>query len=341
MKIAGSISVLFVVGFIVLTTPFQLYGQEAGIIEQIHGSAYWKEDLRSRAIRLDPQRDKGRLLRAGERLRCDRGAELRLRLYGRIVRWISSSWFPIPYTSPDNTNLRSQVILTYGSRGGGDRGATSIYSPSSLGRVRPGTFEIRWIPKPGLRVVSLLIREASPSGHEILRQNIAARISGHVRSETARQALLKYRTERGHGPLLLVLLGEREEIDRTTFFLVSARDEESLDQELRVWDQEPEGLWRHLARAHSFVVHEMFTEAADEYEAALRHAPAGTDLLRRTITAHQRTGNVAREKQLYKRLPKRIRLSHEENKKIVELRLDDRYVSTGISRMGSRFLVLP
>jgi hypothetical protein len=48
----------------------------------------------------------------------------------------------------------------------------------------------------------------------------------------------------------------------------------------------------------------MFTEAAEEYEAALKYAPDSTDLLRRTIAAHQRTGNTPREKELSAHLAK-------------------------------------
>jgi hypothetical protein len=63
-------------------------------------------------------------------------------------------------------------------------------------------------------------------------------------------------------------------------------------------------MWRHLGIARAFTVHQMFTEAAEEYEAALKYAPDSTDLLRRTIAAHQRTGNTPREKELSAHLAK-------------------------------------
>ena len=316
MRIAIWILGVCAAGTIILSAPLHSSAQEAGIIEGIRGNAYWKKDAHSQEVKLDPKRDKSRLLRAGERIRCDRGGELRLRLYSRPVKWVSPSWFPIPYVTGDKMDSRRQVLVDYGKRGGGDRGATSVYAPSSHSTARPATFEIRWIPKPGLRVLTLIIREESPSGREILRENVAAGMSGLIVSEAARNAITKYRAERALGPLLLILLGAREEIDRVTFFLLSARDEHSLDQELMFWDKVPEGLWRRLGRAHAFTVREMFTEAAEEYEAALKYAPEGTDLLRRTITAHKRTGNVVREEELSRRLPKGTKLSHLENRRM-------------------------
>jgi hypothetical protein len=309
MKIAVRALAVFVLGIIALTSTPQSYAQEAGILEGIRGRAYWKKDPLSQAVRLDPQRDKGRLLRAGESVRCDRGGKLWLRLYNRSLRLRGPSpWFPIPHVPAGGTDMRRQALEEYGRLGGRDRGPASVYSPSSHSKVRPATFEIRWIPKAELQTFTLIIREASPSGREILRQDIADGASGHLISDVARHTLVRYRTERGHGPLLLILLHSRLEIDRVSFFLLSAQNEQSLKQELIFWDKEPEGLWRHLGRARAFILHEMFTEAAEEYEAALAQAPKSIDLLKRTIQAHKRTGNFVREEALTRRLPKGIEL---------------------------------
>jgi len=288
-----------------LTSPLASFAQEAGIIAQIRGDAYWKKDARSEPIKLHPKRDKGRLLWAGERLRCSPRSELWLQLYKRAFRVpCTSSWFPIPYVQADKSDPARQVLVTYGTRGGGERGESSIYSPSNGASVNPATFEVRWIPKPGQPVLSLLIREVSPSGREIFRQDVVDGMSGHISSKTVRRALAEYRDERGHGPLLIILRGDRREIASVRFFLLSAIDQEALTHELRSWNKKPEGIWRHLGIAQAFTRREMFTEAAEEYEAALKHAPDGIDLLRKTIAAHKRTGNTAREKELSARLAK-------------------------------------
>jgi hypothetical protein len=309
MKIMVRALAGFVLGLLALNSAARLYAQEVGILEGIRGHAYWKKDARSQAVRLDPQRDKGRLLRAGERIRCGRGGKLWLRLYNRRLSLRGPSlWFPIPYVPAGETDVRRQALEEYGRLGGRDRGPSSVYAPSNHSKVRPATFEIRWVPKAELPAFTLVIREVSPSGREIFRQEIADGASGQLISEVVRQTLTRYRTERGHGPLLLIRLRSRLEIDSVKFFLLSAQDEQTLRQELTFWDKESDGLWRYLGRARTFILHEMFTEAAAEYEAALAQAPKSIDLLKRTIQAHKRTGNFAREEALAQRMPKGMEL---------------------------------
>lgn len=93
-----------------------------------------------------------------------------------------------------------------------------------------------------------------------------------------------------------------------TFSLLSLKDEQSLEQELAFWDQEAKGIWHRLGRARAYNHYGMFTEAAREYEAALSQAPQSLDLLTRVIWAHMRTGNIAREEELIRRLPKGMEL---------------------------------
>lgn len=288
-----------------LTVPFVAVAQEAGIIEEVRGNAYWKKDASSTRVKLHPRRDKGRLLRAGERVRCDPQSELRLRLYERALNVpCGPTWFPIPYVQADKNHPARLALVEYGRRGGGERGNPSIYSPANRASVNPATFEIRWITNLG-PVKSLLIKEASPTGREIFHQNVIDGMSGHISSEDARQALLKYREERGHGPLLIILSdSRRRDLAGVRFFLISKTAERDLNQELRSWKKEPEGMWRHLGIARALTVHQMFTEAAEEYEAALKYAPDSIDLLRRTIAAHQRTGNTPREQELSAHLAK-------------------------------------
>jgi hypothetical protein len=298
MKTTALTCWVFAAAFI-LAFAFVAVAQEAGIIEEVRGNAYWKKDARSARVKLHSRRDKGRLLRAGERVRCDPKSELRLRLYERDLSVpCSPTWFPIPYVQADKNHPARLVLIEYGRRGGGERGDASIYSPANRASVNPATFEIRWITNLG-PVKSLLIKEASPSGRDIFHQNVVDGMSGHISSEGARQALVKYREERGHGPLLIILSdSRRRDLAGVRFFLITERTERDLDQELRSWKNEPEGMWRHLGMAHAFAVRQMFTEAAEEYEAALRYAPDSTGLLRRTIAAHQQTGNSPREKEL-------------------------------------------
>src|SRR6476619_5612589 len=110
MKITVCTCWVFAAAFM-LTFPFIAVAQEAGIIEEVRGNAYWKKDARSSRVKLYPKRDKGRLLRAGERVRCDSQSELRLRLYERALNVpCSPTWFPIPYVADTNHPARQVLI---------------------------------------------------------------------------------------------------------------------------------------------------------------------------------------------------------------------------------------
>jgi hypothetical protein len=59
----------------------------------------------------------------------------------------------------------------------------------------------------------------------------------------------------------------------------------------------------HLCRAYSFWTRQMFAEAADEFDVALRADPESLDLLSAAIQAHRRTGNSLRVGELKHQLP--------------------------------------
>ena len=58
--------------------------------------------------------------------------------------------------------------------------------------------------------------------------------------------------------------------------------------------------------ARIFAKYEIFNQAAEEYEEALKLAPNSLSVLDATISAHHRTGNFPREEELVKR-EKKIR----------------------------------
>lgn len=302
MKFTSWLTVVFAC-LLAVSFPLQSSAQEAGILEEMRGRAYWKRDAHSKEIRLSSQRDKGRLLHAGERIRCDKGGRLLLQLYNRRMRIrCPSDWFPIPHVPPSLTNLARQALEEYGRTGGRDRGMSVIYSPSNRSKVKPATFELRWAIKKLSHAFTVAVKEINPRGQEILRLNVRDGTSGRFASDEARRALAQYRTMRGHGPLLLLILDGEREIDTVSFSLLSVQDEATLEQELAFWDKERKGLWRHLGRASAFIRQRMFIDAAEEYEAALAQAPESIDLLKRTIGAQRRAGNFAREEELVQRL---------------------------------------
>jgi hypothetical protein len=167
--------------------------------------------------------------------------------------------------------------------------------------VMPEQFIIRWNQGPAIRTIALIIQE--PGGREIWRQDVVDGARGSLASEASRQALTKYRAENGEGPLLLRLVDSDGNNTQVTFSLLSVSREQSLRQDLALWDRETARLMSHLGRASVFAGASMFAPAAEEYDSALVAAPESRDLLVRTILAYRRTGNVGRVEELTKRLP--------------------------------------
>jgi hypothetical protein len=60
---------------------------------------------------------------------------------------------------------------------------------------------------------------------------------------------------------------------------------------------------RYICRSYYFREVGLYTEAAEEYEEALKSAPYSIALLQHLIAAHRLTGNYAREQELMRKLP--------------------------------------
>jgi hypothetical protein len=274
----------------------------AGWIEEIRPPAYLKHDAASKAMLLDPKRDRFRRLYVGERLRCDHGGTLRLQLYGEMTEIKDSPvWFPVPHVPSPRPNLKRQALDFYGRLGGRERGDFLwVFSPANESSVRVENFVIRWNSQAGLATVSMTIEDEA--GRRLWGQDGVNGGIGQFVSEAARQAVGKYRDAGGEGPLTLVLLDSGGSESRVSFFPLSVQAGEVLDQELGMWDKEVSSLMRHVCRAYSFARRRMFTEVADEYEAALEVEPDSQDLLAAAIEAHRRTGNSERVRELTQRL---------------------------------------
>jgi hypothetical protein len=91
--------------------------------------------------------------------------------------------------------------------------------------------------------------------------------------------------------------------DDVRFSTISEQEEEVLRSRLRACDQQS-GLIRYICRSYYFRQIDLFTEAAEEYEGALKLAPDSIDLQLHLIAAHRLTGNDAREQELIGKLPR-------------------------------------
>jgi hypothetical protein len=216
----------------------------------------------------------------------------------------TSNWFPVPQVPSRAPDLKQRALESYGRLGGRERGGFSvIFSPANESSVRAKDFVIRWVPRVSVEKISLTI--GADTGEELWRQNGVDGRSGQLFSETARQAVKKYRDSGAQGQLVLFFAEPGGSESRVVFWPLPVAAEYSLEQELNIWDRETAGLMRHICRAFSFARRSMFSEVADEYDVALEMDPESQDLLLTAIEAHRRTGNSLRVIELTRRLSKR------------------------------------
>jgi uncharacterized protein HemY len=101
--------------------------------------------------------------------------------------------------------------------------------------------------------------------------------------------------------LTLALAGSND-WDEVHFSLLNAREEKDLNSQLDFWAKNSDGLALRLGRGYSFLRHKLYSEAADEYDAALSSAPESPNLLGDAIDANLRAGRLTRVKELQTRL---------------------------------------
>lgn len=290
---------------VVLFSPCETYAQEdgVGIVEEVRGTVFLRRNPHSKPRRLDPKLDTARLLYPSEQVRCARGSTLRL-LLGQKSRIISATdWFTIPRAVPSWLAPFKRVYADYGRRGGRDRGGEmQVFSPAdhSVALVKP--FIIRWVPSAADCDFTIMIKDVSDT--KVWGKEGVDGAAGSLHDPSAERELIAYRAERGQGPLTLVVNDSCGTMTRLSFSLLSAENEQSLKEDLSFWDKQTGTLVPHIGHASVYNHYRMYSQAAEEYEAARKKAPSSVDLLLRTISAHRATGNFTRVWELKKRLPK-------------------------------------
>lgn len=297
--------------FLVLSFPFRVQSQGKlilGYIEEVRGSAYLKQGENKQ--KLNPRNDLRRKLYPGDVVGTDPGGYLRLKLCNRggadcqAKEITSSAEFRIEVGAPARTEIelkREKAVQGYGAVGGRPQGVLSpFFSPAPDGAVRASTLVLRWVPSRELGWFSVTILDLN---HQRLwGKKIANGAAGRLDCVELKQILAKYRDEHDKRSLILEVEDKNRIGSQSRFSLLSVQKEKALDQELADWDQEADVFMRHLGRAQTFFARDMFTEVAEEFEAALSETPYSQDLLARTIQAHRDTGNTAREESLKRRL---------------------------------------
>jgi hypothetical protein len=297
--------------------------QPAGFIDGVKGKCYVLRDTVNRTPRSPTAAlgkkpaEVGASLLAGDRVRCDEGGRLDLELR-EGSKSISTSkpdtWTTISEAAP-RRDAAARPSDDYFKLGGATRGGllTWVYSPpggSEDGAVWPSHFVIRWIPPETPGRISLAVHDATgkqlwPRGSN--RQVAVVGATGELIAPELRDVLLEYQRSGSQAKLTLVLANPDGDESSVQFSVISSADEDALQRQMNDCTRE-DGLMRFICPAYYLRQHHLYTEAAEEYEDALKaFAPASVELMQHAIAAHGLTGNSKREKELTKILADRAK----------------------------------
>jgi hypothetical protein len=284
--------------------------EDAGFISEVKGSCWLQRG--SARVPITLSKYGGATLRVGDKVRCDEDGSLVLELKSlrtTIEPSPSDQWTTIPRPAGPRKDAMAGPVDDWFTLAGGLRGLSrGVYSPPSGGygsAVWPEHFVIRWVPRKAPGSLSLSIRDESrirlwPQSSEC--QSVRADL-GELDSDEVRQVLLMYRQSGRRPPLTLVLVNSDGNEDDVPFSIISLKEAETLAGQLETCDQQS-GLMHHICRSYYFRQVDLYTEAAEEYEEALKLAPDSIDLQVHLIAANQLTGNYARAQELIGKLPR-------------------------------------
>lgn len=195
------------------------------------------------------------------------------------------------------------AIENLGRAGGTRGGGAGIYSPADGGAVRLERLEIRWVG--GGKKGTVTLRIETEDGVSLWSASPIDATAGKVLpalNEGARKAVGEYRAAGGAASFTLTMVEENGSRYGVMFHVLTKQSEEELARELAEWDKEGDVLLRVIGRAYVLDRKRLYTEAAEEYEAALKVAPESESLLQAAMDANTKTGNTVRAGELRRRL---------------------------------------
>jgi hypothetical protein len=246
---------------------------------------------------LKPERDKHRPVASGDRLRCN-GAGHIVVGQGPTSQIISKKdgWVLVHRSAILNSigEDHDPAVTRTGS-------GQPIYSPPSGGAALAGDLIIRWDPWPGIDQITISVWSKATRQKFCCAGTFDGK-TGSLESPELRRELMPLRERNADERELVLNISASLLRDFVVEFrLLSATEETRLDGELTAWEGK-NALLRHLGRAHVFSTFLLFTQAAEESEAALTLAPDSPYLLALSIDAERRTGNLTSFEKLMRRL---------------------------------------
>jgi hypothetical protein len=284
--------------------PFAAEDASAGVVRFLRGPVFLlgSGDL---DLPLIPGKDILRKLLDGQSLRCGKGGTATLLLNGK-ERTVTSADGVVRLVSDKMESARKEMLdnLNNFGRAAGGRGVVSmIWSPPDGGAIRAGHLTIKWNAPVDAGPLDIALLDES--GERIWSvegvDSRAGRLPAAQEAEV-QQALARHRDDTDAQNITLTAAGKQVRTE-TRFSILPARTEERLELRLKQWDQdETDPLMRAIGRADALKKALLYTEATEEYEAALAFAPESDTLLQATLEAERKIGNLARVHEIRQKL---------------------------------------
>jgi hypothetical protein len=241
------------------------------------------------------QGDKDYPVASGDKVQCTGDGELILDLgdHTQTVRQ-RDGWVKVQRSSHlDDLHRSTDPAVT---RGGSV--VPVIYSPPPRGAARPEHLVVRWNPWPDIGDLLLTVETVSRAEQLCCKQRIPG-ATGKFDSPALQSALTSYRAARSEADdkFKIEIADFANRRYSTIFRLLAESDESKLIQALADWDRR-DPITRKIGRAFCFKSFGLFSEAAEEYESALKVSPRSSFLLALAIVAERRTGNMCRAEML-------------------------------------------
>jgi hypothetical protein len=284
-----------------------------GWIENIGDSCrgQWRASDSARPVKLDQKKDHYRFLYSGESVRCEGSGTMSLQILDK-KKEISkrNGWYRIrdvsvnanlPQDEIQRLSAQEKAVMAFGRPAGRQRGLPSpIFCPAAESTVRADELVFRWNEIPG---ATRIILRLSDKYHLVLweQADVDAR-RGQLVSPAGRTALVAYGDRGGAGPFSFILTNGGVEQPVVQFSILSTEEQRALEKDLQNCEKS-KGLSGSVCRTYAFSTREMWNNAADEYEAALKLEPDSQDLLVAALKAEMSIGNTRRVSELQAKLP--------------------------------------
>jgi hypothetical protein len=272
----------------------------AGWLLNVNCNAQIRESSKDPPKRVNLKPGQRRPLVVGESVQCQSGNSLTIQAVDGSQTVYPDKWVDIkPSASALDSKSKSNT-LTNAFAPAFTRGAspskTIFYSPPPDGTVDPEHLILRWELHKWSGNVTISVKPENSDDLLCCEGSFPAS-SGSLDSTGLRAAITKYRDRGARDPLELSMRVASGQEYKASFAVLTLPDKRKLQKELEEWDGKDE-LVRHLGRASVFGNFDLFTEAASEYEAALKQSPGSVMLLEPTLAAELRTGNLPRASEL-------------------------------------------